>query len=140
MVKDCLGLFLPCLWCSEYVPSTASVNLWIPKGDWHKKRKPRTEACNLNRLCAEMQTFHTAQWFLGEFHLPPFTGSLFAATSYCASGKHKLESPLTLSWASWVSSPRAAQHYLFWEHWHCLHTGLAELISLGFLSCLLCHR
>lgn len=52
----------------------------------------------------------------------------------CASGKHELESPLTLSCTSWESSPHAAQHCLFWEHWQCLHTGLSEIFFfLGFL-------
>lgn len=140
LIKDFIVLFLSRFWRSDYVPSTASLNLWVPKSDRHKKPKPSTEACTRNRVCAEMQTFPTVQWFLEEFHLQPLTGSFFAATSYHAGGKHKLESPLTLQWASWVSSSHAAQLYLFWERWHRLHKGLAELISLGFMLCLLCHR
>lgn len=83
LVKGVLVLFLPCLWCHECALYTASMNLWICKAEWPKSPEHAllTEAVLRCRLLTER----------GEFHLQPFTGSLFVAPSCGASGEHNLE-------------------------------------------------
>lgn len=98
------------LFCS-YPASGASVNLWICKGEQPKspEHPPLTETVLRCRFSLQRK---------GDF-----TSSLSLDWS--------LQPPPVVSevWS-------AAQCYLFWEHWQWPRTGLAEVISLGFVSSL----
>lgn len=100
MAKDFLGLFLPCPWCYECAPSTASMKLWICKGEWPKSPEhvPLAEAVLRCRF-----SIHREGNFTSSFSLDP-----------------SLQMPPVVPDVS--TSWNAAQHYLFWEqavtpHW-----------------------
>lgn len=115
LVKDFLVLFLPCLWCHECTPSTASMDLWICKGEQPEspEHAPLTEAVLGCRPSLQREENFTSSLSLGPSLQPA-----------------PVVPEMSTSWS-------AAQHNLFWEHWQWPHTGLVEVITLGFMSSLL---